>query len=57
MVPAGQTFPYRKDPHDSNLRIAPSFPDLKDVAAAAEAIALSIDYAVAERLSMQHRET
>jgi aspartate/methionine/tyrosine aminotransferase len=57
MVPAGQTFPYRKDPYDSNLRIAPSFPDLKDVAAAAEAIAISIDYAVAERLSTQHRET
>ena len=51
MVPAGQTFPYRKDPRDSNLRIAPSFPELKDVAAAAEAIAICIEYAVTERLS------
>jgi DNA-binding transcriptional MocR family regulator len=51
MVPAGQTFPYRKDPRDCNLRIAPSFPELKDVAAAAEGIAVCIEYAVAERLA------
>ena len=51
MVPAGQTFPYRKDPRDSNLRIAPSYPDLPDVSAAADGIAICIEYAVAERLS------
>ena len=50
MVPAGQTFPYRSDPRDSNLRIAPSFPDLEEVSAASEAIAICIEYAVAERL-------
>jgi DNA-binding transcriptional MocR family regulator len=50
MVPAGQTFPYRNDPRDGNLRIAPSFPELKEVAAAAEGIAICIEYAVAERL-------
>jgi DNA-binding transcriptional MocR family regulator len=55
MVPAGQTFPYRKDPHDSNLRIAPSFPELKEVSAAAEGIAICIEYAVAERLSTERR--
>jgi DNA-binding transcriptional MocR family regulator len=54
MVPAGQTFPYKKDPQDNNLRIAPSFPELRDVAAAAEAIAICIEYAVAERLSAEH---
>jgi DNA-binding transcriptional MocR family regulator len=53
MVPAGQTFPYRTDPRDSNLRIAPSFPELKDVTMAAEAIAVCIDYAVAERLASE----
>jgi aspartate/methionine/tyrosine aminotransferase len=51
MVPAGQTFPYRTDPRDSNLRIAPSFPELNDVTAAAEGIAICIECAVAERHS------
>jgi DNA-binding transcriptional MocR family regulator len=55
MVPAGQTFPYRKDPRDRNLRIAPSFPELGEVAAAAEGIAICIDYAVAERLASERR--
>jgi DNA-binding transcriptional MocR family regulator len=50
MVAAGQAFPYRLDPQDSNLRIAPSFRGLRDVTAAADGIAISIDYAVAERL-------
>lgn len=49
MVPAGQTFPYRKDPNDSNLRIAPTYPSLSDVAAAAEGIAICIQLAVAEK--------
>lgn len=50
MVAAGQTFPYGKDPNGSNLRIAPSFPESEDVAAAAEAIAICIEYAVTESL-------
>jgi DNA-binding transcriptional MocR family regulator len=48
MVPAGQTFPYGNDPDDTNLRIAPTFPSLGEVKAAAEAIALCIDLAVCE---------
>jgi DNA-binding transcriptional MocR family regulator len=55
MVPAGQTFPYRTDPRDSNLRIAPSFPPLNDVAAAAEGIAICIEYAVAEQRSRERK--
>jgi DNA-binding transcriptional MocR family regulator len=42
MTPAGATWPGGVDPNDSNLRIAPSFPSLPDVEAAAEGIALAI---------------
>ena len=42
MTPAGATFPYGKDPQDSNIRIAPSFPTLEELKAATEVFALSV---------------
>lgn len=50
MVAAGQTFPYAKDPDGSNLRIAPSFPEIADLTQAAKAIAICIEVAVTEKL-------
>ncbi len=39
---AGATFPYGKDPDDSNIRIAPSFPTPEEMAAAAEIFVLCV---------------
>ncbi|WP_245621162.1 aminotransferase class I/II-fold pyridoxal phosphate-dependent enzyme [Paraburkholderia ferrariae] len=49
LTPAGAAFPYGKDPEDSHLRIAPSFPALAEVRLAAEGIALALLRAVEER--------
>ena len=42
MTNAGATFPYGKDPDDSNIRIAPSFPTPEELAMAAEVFVLSV---------------
>ncbi|UFN46966.1 aminotransferase class I/II-fold pyridoxal phosphate-dependent enzyme [Roseomonas sp. OT10] len=48
LTPAGSTWPYGKDPQDSNLRLAPTFPSLSDVTAASEGIALCLLLAAIE---------
>ena len=42
MTGAGATYPYGKDPHDSNIRIAPSYPPLSDLITATELFTLCV---------------
>ncbi|HXP10143.1 MAG TPA: aminotransferase class I/II-fold pyridoxal phosphate-dependent enzyme [Acidobacteriaceae bacterium] len=48
LTPAGATHPYGKDPDDRTIRIAPTFPDLAEVAQAAEGVAICVLLAAAE---------
>ena len=47
---AGATFPYHKDPKDSNIRIAPSFPTAEEMAQAADIFVLCVKLASVEKL-------
>jgi DNA-binding transcriptional MocR family regulator len=49
LTPAGATHPYGKDPDDRTIRIAPTFPDLGEVAQAAEGVATCVLLAAAEK--------
>lgn len=51
LTPAGATWPYGQDPHDSALRLAPTFPSLEEVRAASEGIGLCILLAAIETRS------
>ena len=42
LTPAGATHPYGKDLNDRTIRIAPTFPELAEVAQAAEGVALCV---------------
>ena len=46
LTPAGATHPHGKDPDDRTIRIAPTFPDLAEVAQAAEGVALCVHLAL-----------
>ena len=50
MTPAGATWPYGKDPNDSNIRIAPSFPSLADLQNAVDIFTLSVRISSAKKL-------
>lgn len=50
MTGAGATYPYGKDPHDSNIRIAPSFPSPEELSLAAELFVLCVKLVSVEKL-------
>ena len=50
MTGAGATFPYGKDPKDSNIRIAPSYPTSEELKTAAEIFVLSVKLVSIEKL-------
>ena len=47
---AGATFPYKKDPKDSNIRIAPTFPPIDELRQALEIFTLCVRLAVTEKI-------
>ena len=53
MTGAGATFPYGKDPKDSNIRIAPSFPTPEELEQAAKIFVLSVKLVSLEKLLEQ----
>ena len=50
MTGAGATYPYGKDPKDSNIRIAPSYPTLEELKVAAEIFVLSVKLVSIDKL-------
>ena len=50
---AGATFPYGKDPHDSNIRIAPSYPTPEELEMAADIFVLCTKLVSVEKLLEQ----
>lgn len=50
MTGAGATYPYGKDPHDSNIRIAPSFPTKEELVQAADLFVLCVKLVSIDKL-------
>ena len=49
MTPAGSTYPYKKDPKDTSIRIAPSYPTPDDLKKACEVFVLCVKLASVEK--------
>lgn len=50
LTDAGATYPYGKDPHDSSIRIAPTFPSAQELEKACEVFVTSVKLASIDKL-------
>ena len=50
MTKAGATWPYGRDPFDTNIRIAPSYPPLEDLKTAAKLFSLCVKLVSAKKI-------
>jgi DNA-binding transcriptional MocR family regulator len=48
LTAAGATFPYKNDPKDSNIRLAPTLPSIEEIKSAMEVVCLCVELADAE---------
>jgi DNA-binding transcriptional MocR family regulator len=53
LTPAGATYPYRRDPRDRNIRIAPTFPPIEDLALAMELVSICIQLVSIDKITQQ----
>jgi DNA-binding transcriptional MocR family regulator len=53
LTPAGATHPHGNDTRDCTIRIAPTFPELAEVASAAQGVAICVLLAATEKLLLQ----
>ncbi len=49
LTAAGATFPYKNDPRDTNIRLAPTLPSVEEIKVAMEVVCLCVELADAEK--------
>ncbi len=50
LTPAGSSFPYKKDPKDTNIRIAPTYPSVEELKQAGQVFVLSVKLVTIDKL-------
>lgn len=51
LTEAGATYPYKKDPRDRNIRIAPSYPSLEELKKAIELLCVCVEIVCIEKMN------